>query len=950
MTTSSSLCRPLAIHYRREAYSETLAVAGQQQAGRPQGLMGREVASQSFLNALLKYGSWSILETLIESESDRTSLQEACARELSQHSTPRRVRVTPMRELRQWLRGEKDQPRHSAAMPTPAATKLIVGGPAANVLHFANPPEPRFAWARQRYAPHSVAFSGVTHTLCSPLGLDVLWQLMSAPMYSYDRLISTSAAVTRMLRDTTGVMSEYLSGITGGKASAGFTIEQLPLGVDTDQHRVATAGQRSDARRRLGIGVGDDDIVLLFVGRLSHHAKSHPFPMYIAAQRAAMAHPNRQIHVALCGWFSNDAIRKAFVDSAAQFAPNVRLHLVNGLDAWWRDHVWEAADVFVSLADSIQETFGLTNLEAMSRGIPVVATDWNGYRDTVVHGQTGFLVPTLMVPDACADATARVITGEISYDQFLGEVGQTVVVSIPDAIAAIDSLVADDGLRRRMGQAGRERVENRFDWQIIIALYEAMWHRQREERVLHQQASLRVSEMGVDIPNANTNANVSTEPSSSHRTVAVQSGVGFPISRCPAIYPPIDLVFAGYPTTWIADEAVLQCAADAAVSLSQATSNSLLNYCAGERLTDMAIVEKMLASTQQSPLQVVDLISHVTRWLDMGRNENSSPIRATIAWMLKYGLLNVVTPASADHFSGEHLSGGHSKKILSFVTTCKGRLSDLKETLPRMIAQPHSEVIVVDYSCPERSGDWVAEHYPTVKVVRVPGKEAFDRSDAKNRGVAASSAPWVCLIDGDVELEPEFVDAVSAMLEPGCFFRSSQPGEGTGGTFVVAREDFDRVGGHDPVFQGWGEEDDDLIDALKFIGLQTRRYSAALIRHRDHDDDARTQFHQDSDRRHSHMINRIYRCGKWDLARLSGVVAPQNRRQAVYDLVSDEVRKLIGQGLPGKVRIDTGSMRWTPMASHSRRVLEYTITPTNEDVAGDYEPSFQASALKKQSE
>ena len=38
-------------------------------------------------------------------------------------------------------------------------------------------------------------------------------------------------------------------------------------------------------------------------------------------------------------------------------------------------------DIFVSLSDNIQETFGLTPLEGMASGLPVVATDWNGYRD-----------------------------------------------------------------------------------------------------------------------------------------------------------------------------------------------------------------------------------------------------------------------------------------------------------------------------------------------------------------------------------------------------------------------------------------------------------------------------------------------------------------------------------------------------------------------------------------
>ena len=65
-----------------------------------------------------------------------------------------------------------------------------------------------------------------------------------------------------------------------------------------------------------------------------------------------------------------------------------------------RRSVWHAADVFVSPSDNIQETFGLAVLEAMASGLPVVASDWDGYRDLVADGETGFLVPTAMVEGA----------------------------------------------------------------------------------------------------------------------------------------------------------------------------------------------------------------------------------------------------------------------------------------------------------------------------------------------------------------------------------------------------------------------------------------------------------------------------------------------------------------------------------------------------------------------
>ena len=72
------------------------------------------------------------------------------------------------------------------------------------------------------------------------------------------------------------------------------------------------------------------------------------------------------------------------------------------MDPVLRFDVWRAADLVVSLVDNIQETFGLVIVEAMASGLPVVATDWDGYRDLVDDGRTGLLVPTTMVRGASA--------------------------------------------------------------------------------------------------------------------------------------------------------------------------------------------------------------------------------------------------------------------------------------------------------------------------------------------------------------------------------------------------------------------------------------------------------------------------------------------------------------------------------------------------------------------
>jgi glycosyltransferase involved in cell wall biosynthesis len=83
---------------------------------------------------------------------------------------------------------------------------------------------------------------------------------------------------------------------------------------------------------------------------------------------------------------------------------------------------------------SRREGFGVVCLEAMAHGRPVVATDVGGLRDLVVHEETGLVVPSR---------------------------------DVPALRAALQRLLADAELRRRLGLAGRERARERFSWTAV---------------------------------------------------------------------------------------------------------------------------------------------------------------------------------------------------------------------------------------------------------------------------------------------------------------------------------------------------------------------------------------------------------------------------------------------------------------------------------------------------
>jgi glycosyltransferase involved in cell wall biosynthesis len=219
--------------------------------------------------------------------------------------------------------------------------------------------------------------------------------------------------------------------------------------------------------------------------------------------------------------------------------------------------------------------------------------------------------------------------------------------------------------------------------------------------------------------------------------------------------------------------------------------------------------------------------------------------------------------------------------LISAVTTCKGRLEHLQLTLPTLMALPDCEVVVVDYDCPQRAGDWVRATFPAAIVVHVPDRPHFKVAEARNRGVAAATAPWLLLIDADVAVAPTFVQAISPVLRHGVFLRPTPCPVELSGTFVVAGSDVARIGGYDEVFEGWGGEDVDMFQRLERAGLKEGAFPGQLLSFVPHDDEARGRYHAIGNPRANVVVNNLYRLVKDDMSAL-GVDLPEDSRRSIY--------------------------------------------------------------------
>jgi hypothetical protein len=150
-----------------------------------------------------------------------------------------------------------------------------------------------------------------------------------------------------------------------------------------------------------------------------------------------------------------------------------------------------------------------------------------------------------------------------------------------------------------MGAAGRQRAVDCFAWSHIIKAYEDLWSRQERARRAHLARR--------------------REPAQALRT--------------PSLYPPPERSFAGYPTRWLDEHESLETAPHAEQALDHLLALPLANYAADTRDQRRDCLSAVLAAAE--PGCTLEQLTDVLQ----SNGTSFERSRATLAWMLKYGLL-----------------------------------------------------------------------------------------------------------------------------------------------------------------------------------------------------------------------------------------------------------------------------------------------------------------------
>ncbi len=313
---------------------------------------------------------------------------------------------------------------------------------------------------RDAFAGRLFPVVGRAHALSQDISLGSWRSLLNAPSHACDTIVCSSQASVQVI--------ENLLKEAGRRSSRKFSgqLVRVPLGVDT---RVPHAMDPKEAREILGLPA--EGTILLCLGRLSPIDKADLHPLLLTIADLKDRKGIEDCYLYICGQAGSDDDYIVSLSSlAGQLGIDDQVLFNFELLPLQKSQAFQAADIFISLVDSVQESFGIAPVEAMAAGLPVVLSDWDGYRELIGHGTHGLLIPTLWGKvDGLSAPSAFFEPQKAHLIQ-----AQSVAVDLPELTNCLEKLIKTPSFKEEMGRNASDRARTLYDWEVVIGLFDGL--------------------------------------------------------------------------------------------------------------------------------------------------------------------------------------------------------------------------------------------------------------------------------------------------------------------------------------------------------------------------------------------------------------------------------------------------------------------------------------------
>lgn len=285
---------------------------------------------------------------------------------------------------------------------------------------------------------------------------------------SFDALVAPSVAVERSMVSRL----QQMGATVGRELDRDLRVHTQPVGIESSLF----AAPDKAAGRAL-YHIPEDWIVGLGVGRISPSGKTDWSPVLEMLRRVYMSDAPSNLFFILAGSGTEEdhettrqVIAELQLQNRVLLFPNFQPDVYEAMLA--------AADFVIAPADNVAADDGLSALQAMARGLPVIAADFGPYSEIIEDGVNGRLIPTYGPQEVPAflDSVAPLLEPELARQYF----AQLTVLDVNALQEAILEVAKSESLRDTMGRAARSKAR-RHAWPEVIAGWEKLWQSLSDE-------------------------------------------------------------------------------------------------------------------------------------------------------------------------------------------------------------------------------------------------------------------------------------------------------------------------------------------------------------------------------------------------------------------------------------------------------------------------------------
>ena len=261
------------------------------------------------------------------------------------------------------------------------------------------------------------------------------------------------------------VTSKWVKKVYVRDGLSGKNIEVLPVGCDTDAFIPRDKNDLKVTTVRESLGIAPDQIMIMTVGGDATSKGAQE-----VMQALALIDTKAPDWKYVCKvWPQPRTEQQNIIDMKLATDLGIEKNVIYTTNVTSRNfmpYLLAACDIYA--APSRLEGFGMIQVEAGACGKPVIGIKAMGMLDTIVDGETGFLAEV---------ATEIRLRETILNDESGHELGRKVVfkeprivdyrASVHDIAKYLMELMTNPELRKKMGEAGRQRVVEKFDYRVV---------------------------------------------------------------------------------------------------------------------------------------------------------------------------------------------------------------------------------------------------------------------------------------------------------------------------------------------------------------------------------------------------------------------------------------------------------------------------------------------------